>query len=68
MAIGPEEGKTGFAAGRGRPLAIAADSSDGQGDVDVQRPRGSSMGGPDSKVFVPAAFAQTAAQQFEDAD
>ena len=35
MALGPEEGKPGFAAGRGRRI------------------RGSSIGGPDTKEFVP---------------
>ena len=49
MAVGPEEGKTGFAAGRGRP--IVAESA---GNV-LRRPRGSSMGGVDSKVFVPSS-------------
>lgn len=35
MAIGPEEGKSGFAVGRGRRI------------------RGSSIGGPDTKEFIP---------------
>lgn len=48
MAVGPEEGKNGFAAGRGRPIAEAGN------DV-LRRPRGSSMGGVDSKVFVPSS-------------
>lgn len=55
MAIGPEEGKSGFAAGRGRPVE--------------RRPRGSSMGGVDSKEFVPASVLGVAAEpgQFDDA-
>ncbi|CAM9294013.1 unnamed protein product, partial [Ectocarpus fasciculatus] len=82
MAVGPEEGKSGFAAGRGRPIVVAESSPN---EV-LRRPRGSSMGGADSKVFVPSAAASVAAeaaaaaasaaaavgapspQQFEDAD
>lgn len=80
MAVGPEEGKSGFAAGRGRPIVVESPGNDA-----LRRPRGSSMGGVDSKVFVPssppmpemaaAAAAEAAAdvaatsqQQFEDAD
>ena len=77
MAVGPEEGKGGFAAGRGRPIAVAdihasaagssADpaSDGGGGEAGVRRPRGSSMGGPDSKVFVPSSAVLA---QFENAD
>ena len=77
MAVGPEEGKTGFGAGRGRPI-VATDAStatagndggsasDGGGAGEgLRRPRGSSMGGPDSKVFVPSSAVLS---QFEDAD
>ncbi|CAM9379939.1 unnamed protein product [Ectocarpus sp. 6 AP-2014] len=84
MAVGPEEGKSGFVAGRGRPIVVAESSPN---EV-LRRPRGSSMGGADSKVFVPSAAASVAAeaaaaaaaaaaavavaapspQQFEDAD
>lgn len=77
MAVGPEEGKTGFGAGRGRPISAADTSmaaagnggdatSDGGGVGEgFRRPRGSSMGGPDSKVFVPSS---AVVSQFEDAD
>lgn len=51
MAMGPEEGKTGFAAGRGRPLATPP----AEGGGIPRRPRGSSMGGPDAKEFVPSS-------------
>lgn len=66
MAIGPEEGKGGFAAGRGRRIEMP--SSDG-GDVQ-RRPRGSSMGGPDAKEFVPSFVLGVSAEpgQFEDAN
>lgn len=50
MAVGPEEGQTGFAAGRGRPIAVEPAGNDF-----LRRPRGSSMGGVDSKVFVPSS-------------
>eukprot|EP00752_Nemacystus_decipiens_P003197 g2958.t1 len=50
MAVGPEEGQTGFAAGRGRPIVV-----DPAGSGALRRPRGSSMGGADSKVFVPSS-------------
>jgi len=55
MAVGPEEGKNGFAAGRGRPIVVepppAGGGGVGTGSGDVlRRPRGSSMGGADSKV------------------
>ncbi len=80
MAVGPEEGKSGFAAGRGRPIVVepppAGGGGVGTGSGDVlRRPRGSSMGGADSKVFVPSPAvvaaveaAATSPQQFEDAD
>lgn len=58
MAVGPEEGNKGFAAGRGRPVdpsTIAANGKSTNGDTNLRRPRGSSMGGPESKVFVPAS-------------
>lgn len=81
MAVGPEEGKNGFGAGRGRPIVVEPPPA---GNDVLRRPRGSSMGGVDSKVFVPSsppvaaaagaaevAAAEIAApspQQFEDAD
>ncbi|CAM9631662.1 unnamed protein product, partial [Sphacelaria rigidula] len=51
MALGPEEGKAGFAAGRGRPL----ETPPVEGGGIPRRPRGSSMGGPDAKEFVPSS-------------
>lgn len=78
MATGPEEGTSGFAAGRGRPIATPGAPGTGEGGEPLRRPRGSSMGGPDSKVFVPASTAATIAtavavptpdpSQFDDAD
>lgn len=84
MAAGPEEGKSGFAAGRGRPIVVAPSPAGGgvggtAGNDVLRRPRGSSMGGVDSKVFVPssppvavvvvpAEVPVPSPQQFEDAD
>lgn len=97
MAIGPDEGSNGFAAGRGRRIdpipgslsygavkvlkggatstggsesgcdAREGAESEEKGGV-VRRARGSSMGGPDSKVFVPATGLVPDPSQFQDAD